>query len=93
MLHVNSTRQGGGVAEILSSIVPLMNSIGLEARWLVIDGSPEFFALTKDIHNGLQGDPIQIAAEGMVHHIAPQRVAQAIDVVAGESSTWRTQTT
>jgi trehalose synthase len=68
VLHVNSTRQGGGVAEILSSVTPLMTSIGLEAQWLVIDGSPEFFALTKDIHNGLQGDPIQISREGMHLH-------------------------
>ena len=79
VLHVNSTRQGGGVAEILSSIIPLMNSIGLDAQWLVIDGSPEFFALTKDIHNGLQGDPIQVAAEGMrLHrHTAHANAAEA----------------
>src|SRR5262245_11278605 len=48
VLHVNSTRQGGGVAEILSSMTPLMQSLGIEADWLVIDGPPEFFALTKD---------------------------------------------
>src|SRR5437016_12201495 len=57
VLHVNSTRQGGGVAEILSSLTPLMNDVGVMAEWLVIDGSPEFFAFTKDIHNALHGQP------------------------------------
>jgi trehalose synthase len=60
VLHVNSTRQGGGVAEILSSLIPLMNDVGIETDWLVIDGSPEFFAFTKDIHNGLHGEPVGI---------------------------------
>ena len=68
VLHVNSTRQGGGVAEILSSMTPLMNSLGIDAKWLVIDGSPEFFELTKNIHNGLQGDPIQIPPEARRLH-------------------------
>jgi trehalose synthase len=62
ILHVNSTRQGGGVAEILSSLTPLMNEVGITTDWLVIDGSPEFFAFTKDIHNALHGEPIQLAA-------------------------------
>lgn len=62
VLHVNSTRQGGGVAEILSSLTPLMNDVGIETDWLVIDGSPEFFAFTKDIHNALHGEPIRLAA-------------------------------
>ena len=41
VLHVNSTRQGGGVAEILSSLTPLMNDLGIETRWHVIDGNSE----------------------------------------------------
>jgi hypothetical protein len=68
VLHINSTRQGGGVAEILSSLRPLMNEVGIETDWLVIDGSPEFFAFTKDIHNALHGEPIQLAAAAMRLH-------------------------
>jgi trehalose synthase len=68
VLHVNSTRQGGGVAEILSSLTPLMNDVGIESHWLVIEGSPEFFAFTKDIHNGLHGEPIELGAAAMRIH-------------------------
>jgi hypothetical protein len=74
VLHVNSTRQGGGVAEILSSVTPLMNSIGIDAQWPVIDGSPEFFARTKDIHNGLQGDPIEVEAFTIASKQRPARL-------------------
>jgi trehalose synthase len=53
--HVNSTSFGGGVAEILRRLVPLMRDVGLDAQWKVIKGSDEFFATTKTIHNALQG--------------------------------------
>jgi trehalose synthase len=55
VLHINSTNEGGGVAEILSSLVPLTNDLGLHAEWMVLPGTPDFFALTKQFHNGLQG--------------------------------------
>jgi trehalose synthase len=58
--HVNSTSFGGGVAEILSRIVPLMRDVGLKADWKVINGSDEFFNVTKTIHNGLQGMNISL---------------------------------
>ncbi len=58
VVHVNSTNQGGGVAEILNSLVPLMNDIGLSAGWRVLHGNPDFFNITKKFHNGLQGDPV-----------------------------------
>jgi trehalose synthase len=58
MVHVNSTAYGGGVAEILYSLVPLMNDAGLEAGWRVLVGSPEFFGVTKTFHNGIQGASI-----------------------------------
>ncbi len=53
--HVNSTSFGGGVAEILHSLVPLMKDVGLDAEWKVIEGSNEFFSVTKTFHNALQG--------------------------------------
>jgi len=56
VLHVNSTSYGGGVAELLYTIVPLMRDAGLDAEWHVIDGAPDqFFDITKKIHNSLQG--------------------------------------
>ncbi|MDD2206602.1 MAG: glycosyltransferase [Aminobacterium sp.] len=55
VVHVNSTRKGGGVAEILRCMVPLLNELGIETRWEVIEGSESFFVATKSIHNALQG--------------------------------------
>lgn len=56
VVHVNSTSSiGGGVAEILHRLVPLMNDVGLNAEWKVVEGTDEFFNVTKTIHNALQG--------------------------------------
>jgi len=63
VLHVNATAYGGGVAEILTWMVPLMNDLGLEACWQVIEGSDEFFNVTKASHNGLQGLEIPFTEE------------------------------
>ncbi len=58
VVHVNSTREGGGVAEIMHWMVPLMTELGLDAHWEVIEGNSAFFGITKGIHNGLQGFPV-----------------------------------
>lgn len=63
VVHVNSTREGGGVAEILEWMVPLMCSLGLDARWEVIHGDQRFFEITKSVHNGLQGKPVNLSAK------------------------------
>lgn len=55
LLQVNSTSFGGGVAELLTTHVPLLNDLGIETTWAVIEGSEAFFGVTKAIHNGLQG--------------------------------------
>ncbi len=60
--HVNSTSIGGGVAEILYGLVPIMNSVGINARWEVIRGDDEFFRITKKIHNALQGAKLDLAS-------------------------------
>ncbi len=57
VVHVNSTKQGGGVAEILHRLVPLMEDLGIETSWEVVTGAEEFFQATKIIHNSLQGFP------------------------------------
>src|SRR6478736_10005946 len=55
VLHLNATAYGGGVAELLATHIPLLRSLGIEAEWQVIHGSDEFFAVTKAVHNALQG--------------------------------------
>jgi trehalose synthase len=57
VLHLSATAFGGGVAEILYTLVPLMRDAGLETEWRVIHGQDEFFDVTKAIHNALQGAP------------------------------------
>ncbi len=55
MLHINSTKEGGGVAEILRELIPLKQALGLDARWEVITGDQPFYECTKSFHNALQG--------------------------------------
>ena len=55
VLNVNSTGAGGGVAEMLQTLLSYASGAGIDARWLVIEGDPAFFAITKRIHNGLYG--------------------------------------
>ena len=63
VLHLSATAFGGGVSEILYTLVPLMRDVGLDAHWQVILGREEFFNVTKLMHNSLQGDPKEIEAE------------------------------
>ena len=60
VLNINSTYQGGGVAEMLSSLVPLMNNTGIDAEWRILHGNPDFFTVTKKFHNALQGAGIHL---------------------------------
>jgi trehalose synthase len=57
ILHVNSTYQSGGVAEMILSLVPLLNDVGVETEWKILQGCHDFFTITKNFHNGLQGEP------------------------------------
>jgi trehalose synthase len=63
VLHLSATAFGGGVAEILYTLVPLMRDAGLETEWRVIFGQDEFFDVTKAIHNALQGNPRGLSDE------------------------------
>ena len=63
IVHVNSTRQGGGVAEILNKLVPLTRALGIEVSWEVVSGEAEFYRCTKGMHNALQGDAIHLGEE------------------------------
>jgi trehalose synthase len=64
VVHVNSTREGGGVAEILEWMTPIMRELGLDASWEVIDGNHRFFETTKSMHNSLQGANVAIPVKG-----------------------------
>jgi len=58
--HINSTRTGGGVAEMLARIVPLMKELGVDVEWDIIEGNQDFFNVTKKFHNALHGRPEEI---------------------------------
>lgn len=58
--NINSTAVGGGVAEILTQMIPLLKQLGVNARWDVIKGNEKFFITTKKFHNGLHGVPVEI---------------------------------
>jgi len=61
IVHLNATYQGGGVAEILYSLVLLMNDAGIDAGWRILHGSQEFFEVTKSFHNALQGAKLNLS--------------------------------
>jgi len=73
VLHINSTRLGGGVAEILRSLLPLLQDIGVNTRWEVISGTEEFFATTKAFHNALQGQEQNIPRRLLQDYIEVNR--------------------
>ena len=63
VLHLSATAYGGGVSEILYTILPLMRDVGLDAEWQVIYGRDDFFSATKLLHNALQGAPTDLSEE------------------------------
>ena len=60
IVHINSTYQGGGVAEILASLVLLMNDVDIDTGWRILHGNPDFFEVTKKFHNALQGGKLNL---------------------------------
>jgi len=69
--NINSTAKGGGVAEMLTALLPYACGAGVDARWLVIEGDPEFFRITKRLHNhlhGADGDSPALTAEDRAHY-------------------------
>lgn len=63
--NINSTSVGGGVAEILTRMVPLMKQLGVDVRWDVINGNEKFFGVTKKIHNALHGMDEGVSSEDL----------------------------
>src|SRR5262245_28484253 len=62
VVNFNATYYGGGVAEMLSSLTLLMNTLGVKAEWRLLQGTPDFFNVTKKMHNALQGAPIDLTS-------------------------------
>jgi trehalose synthase len=86
ILHVSATAFGGGVSEILYTLVPLMVDVGLEAEWQVIYGREEFFNATKVMHNALQGNPQDLSGDQWdtwrhFNEINAQQLSDGWDVV------------
>src|SRR2546428_12636410 len=82
MLHINATAYGGGVAEILQNLVPLLRDAGVDAHWSVLDAPPAFYDITKKIHHALQGMKLHLSdAEKKpflaVAHEQPERPTDA----------------
>jgi trehalose synthase len=70
VLEVSSTATGGGVAEMLASLVPLERDVGIDAEWHVIPGDPQFFAVTKKLHNGMQGMAVELSPSDRDRYLA-----------------------
>lgn len=73
VVHVNSTATGGGVAEILRRLVPLMRELGIDASWELIEGDADFYATTKTFHNALQGNRVDVSRRALDSYEATNR--------------------
>jgi trehalose synthase len=81
MLHINATAYGGGVAEILQNLVPLLRDAGVDAHWAVLDAPPAFYDITKKIHNALQGMKLDLSEteKKLFLDVARENAAQLTD--------------
>jgi trehalose synthase len=81
MLHINATAYGGGVAEILQNLVPLLRDAGVDAHWAVLDAPAAFYDITKKIHNALQGMKLDLSEteKTLFLEVARENAAQLTD--------------
>ena len=83
VLMVNSTKTGGGVAEILHRLVPLINELGIECEWKTIEGDEDFFKITKSIHNALQGEKLCCSGKELDYYFSiNKKNAEKLDIDA-----------
>lgn len=73
VLHVNSVFQGGGVAGMLNSLIPLMNDVGVNADWNLLYSDPDVFETTKKLHNGIQGEDVELTAQELDAYLSLNR--------------------
>lgn len=74
--NINSTATGGGVAEILSRMVPLLRELGIDAHWDVIKGNEKFFTVTKEMHNALHGLNVEVSKDDLEYFLEVNRQNQ-----------------
>src|SRR5687768_13757869 len=60
VLHISSSRTGGGAAEILHNLTPLLKELGLQVQWTVMEGSEPFYHAVRMFHDGLQGEDVKV---------------------------------
>jgi len=73
ILHINSTKLGGGVAEMLNSQIPLLKDLGIDAQWQIISGTEAFFNVTKSFHNALQGQDQHLSQQMLQDYLEVNR--------------------
>ncbi|HEX6206892.1 MAG TPA: glycosyltransferase [Actinomycetota bacterium] len=73
VLHLNATAYGGGVSELLRSMIPIYRGLGIEAEWQVITGDEAFFEVTKCLHNALQGGKFPLGDRGRATYVEQSR--------------------
>lgn len=86
VVHINATPFGGGVAEILRSLTPLMNACGIKAQWYSLAGNNEdFFKITKEFHNALQGERISLPESQKKAYLARiKKIAQSLPQIKAD---------
>jgi trehalose synthase len=86
VVHANATPRGGGVAEILRSLVPMMRGLGIDASWWALEADEGFFTVTKRLHNGLQGKVTSLCREDIeCYWLHNERAASAIEAAFGSA--------
>ncbi len=89
VVHINATPAGGGVAEILKSLVPLMRSVGIDADWYCIEPHKSFFRVSKKLHHCLQGDSRRLDRDEIELYLTHnERSAQALAVMGVNADLW-----
>ncbi len=92
MLHINATAYGGGVAEILQNLVPLLRDAGVDAHWAVLDAPAAFYDITKKIHNALQGMKLDLSDTEKKLFLTSRRIQVARGGCGAATSTSRPRT-
>lgn len=82
--NINSTAVGGGVAEILTRMIPLLKQVGIDARWDVIRGNERFFVITKNMHNALHGVKVDISDDDFAYFLEVNRMNSAEMDLSGD---------
>ena len=86
VVHVNATRVGGGVAEILHKMVPFMEELGIRTKWEVIEGESVFYQCTKSFHNAIQGNRVSIPESFIkIYEDTNQKTSEVLEGVLNDA--------